>query len=226
MLFTNPEAVQTAPYQLTVNREMPAAATTVYPNAVAMAVGPGGPIPTYGNGTAGYPDYQQTCWNTDWLFCILGLICTPLWCVGACLPLCRRPKLPTRSSRVGWAFNLTSSILLLALVIVAVVLVVKHEENGIGSASAASGHNADGSSCSLVQQSCAHTADCCSNTNAGSGLRCSGEVTQSFAPRCLVEEDYACSVNADCFCSTGCSDSHVTCSTLPLTYHTCQPGFH
>lgn len=203
--------------------------TGTVPSQGNATVYPGGPIPSYGNAgagnQAGYQNSQQTCWNPDWLFCVLGLICTPLWCVGACLPLCRRPKLPTTSSKVGWAFNLVLSIFLLAVVIVAVVLVVKHVKNDVGVDPVPSGTNDNGSSCSLIQQDCKSTADCCTNTDAGSGLICTTQDSEDYALMCLVKEDYACTTSSDCICNTGCDGENLACSTASLTYHTCQPTY-
>ena len=209
-------AVNQAAYQPPAQMQTPSQMATGYPT---------GTIPSYGNADyragyhAGHQHSQQMCWNADWLYRVLGLLFTPLWCVGACLPLCCRPRLPTTSSKVGWSFNLILSILLLAVAITAVVLVVKNVRDDVNDINSddnsriPSGYDTDGSICSLAQQSCSSSADCCSNTAAKAGLICTSDA--SGAAMCLVEQEFACNENADCVCSSGCEGDYTACSIVP-----------
>ena len=222
-LKTGNPAANYAPYQPAFQRKPPLLMTTGHPTGY-----PTGAMPQHGSFAA---MSQSTCWNTDWLFCVLGLLCTPFWVAGACHPLCRRPKWLTTSSKIGWAFNLVLSIALTALVIAAIIIAVKAVKkdmadikNAYGDSSGSTvptGIEYSGSICSLAQETCSTNADCCSNTDAASGLICT--IDAAGAPLCLVKRSYACSQDRDCLCFSGCPGQNMSCSQLPMTLHTCQP---
>jgi len=71
---------------------------------------------------------QEQCFNVQWLLFVIGLFITPVAIVACFLPLCSRPRFPTRCHKSGWIANIVLSILSVVAAVVLVVLQLKYPE--------------------------------------------------------------------------------------------------
>jgi hypothetical protein len=62
--------------------------------------------------------------NIQWLLFVLGFFCWITSVVACFLPLCRRPRFPSKSYKAGWIANMVLASVSLALIITLIVIAI------------------------------------------------------------------------------------------------------